>query len=288
MTTWSDTLSKDSASQLEASATSVRRSEACGRSLARRIAAMLDIDPDTISEGAALPQGWHFPILAGDTCRSALRADGFPGFGVPMPELDLPRLLLLGRTVEFLSDILVGSTVERVSTLDKLQHKETPAGPAAIVTLRHDLTVESDAPAIIETQTYMLLGPTRQIRPAAVPQPVPDFEFKKIVTPDETMLFQYSALGFNSHKIHLDRAYARDVEGLPDLVVNGGLITLLLTEFLRIEMKLRLSRYKTRHKAPLYCGRPVTLAANRDSSVVQLFAFDDAGSIATEMEAEVE
>jgi 3-methylfumaryl-CoA hydratase len=281
-------LSTDRAVQLEASATPERRSEVCALPLARRIAAMLDIDPDTLSEGDALPRGWHFPLLAGETRRTALRADGFPGFGVPMPDLDLPRLLLLGRTVEYLSDIPLGASVERASALDKLQHKETSSGPAAIVTLRHDLRVEPDAPAVVETQSYMLLGPARQTSPDAIPRLVPDFQLSKVVTPDETMLFQYSALGFNSHKIHLDRAYAHDVEGLPDLVVNGGLITLLLTEFLRTEMTLRPCRIVTRHKAPLFCGRPVTLAANRDGSTVRLVALDDAGAVATEMEADVQ
>jgi 3-methylfumaryl-CoA hydratase len=281
-------LSIDRAVQLEASATPERRSEICALSIVRRIAAMLDIDPDTLSEGGALPLGWHFPLLAGETRRTALRTDGFPGFGVPMPDLGLPRLLLLGRTVEYLADIPLGASVERASMLDKLQHKETSAGPAAIVTLRHALHVAPDAPAVVETQSYMLLGPAKQTRAAAIPQLVPDVELSTVVTPDETMLFQYSALGFNSHKIHLDRAYARDVEGLPDLVVNGGLITLLLTEFLRTEMTLRPRRLTTRHKAPLFCGRPITLAASRDGSTVRLMALDDTGSIATEMEAEVQ
>jgi 3-methylfumaryl-CoA hydratase len=281
-------LSIDRAVQQEASAAPERRSESCALPLARRIAAMLDIDPDTLSQGEALPRGWHFPLLAGETRRAALRADGFPGFGVPMPDLGLPRLLLLGRSVEFLSDIPFGALVERASTLDKLQHKETVTGPAAIVTVRHELLVTPEAPAIIETQSYMLLGPVRQIRPAAIPQLAPDLGLSKVVTPDETMLFQYSALGFNSHKIHLDKAYARDVEGLPDLVVNGGLITLFLMEFLRTEMTLRPRRITTRHKAPLFCGRPVTLAASRHDSTVRLMALDDSGSIATEMEAEVQ
>jgi 3-methylfumaryl-CoA hydratase len=281
-------LSTDRAVRLEASATPERRSEICALSVVRRIAAMLDIDPDTLSEGDALPRGWHFPLLAGETRRAALRADGFPGFGVPMPDLGLPRLLLLGRTVEYLSDIPLGALVERASMLDKLQHKETSAEPDAIVTLRHDLHVAPDTPAVVEAQSYMLLGPARQIRPAALVHPTTDFELSKVVTPDETMLFQYSALGFNSHKIHLDKTYARDVEGLPDLVVNGGLITLLLTELLRTEMTLRPDRITTRHKAPLFCGRPMTLAAKRDGSTVRLVALDDAGSIATEMEAEVQ
>jgi 3-methylfumaryl-CoA hydratase len=281
-------LSADRAVQLEASAAPERRCEVCALPLARRIAAMLDIDPDTLSKGESLPRGWHFPLLAGETRRTALRTDGFPGFGVPMPDLCLPRLLLLGRTVEYLGDIPLGASVKRASMLDKLQHKETSAGPAAIVTLRHTLHVAQEAPAIVETQSYMLLGPARQVRSDAIPQPVPNFDSLKVVTPDETMLFQYSALGFNSHKIHLDRAYARDVEGLPDLVVNGGLITLLLTELLRSDLGLRPHRITTRHKAPLFCGRPVTLAASRDGSTVRLVALDDAGAVATEMEADVQ
>jgi 3-methylfumaryl-CoA hydratase len=280
-------LSADRAVRLEASATPERRSEICALSVARRIAAMLDIDPDTLSEGDALPRGWHFPLLAGETRRAALRTDGFPGFGVPMPDLGLPRLLLLGRTVEYLSDIPLGASVERASMLDKLQHKETSAGPAAIVTLRHDLHVAPDTPAVVETQSYMLLGPARQVRSDAIPRPKLDFGLSKVMTPDETMLFQYSALGFNSHKIHLDRAYARDVEGLPDLVVNGGLITLLLTELLRNDLGVCPRRITTRHMAPLFCGRPMTLAANRVGSTVRLVALDDAGAVATEMEADL-
>jgi 3-methylfumaryl-CoA hydratase len=281
-------LSTDCAVQPKASATPERPLEVCAPALARRIAAMLDINSESLSEGEALPRGWHFPLLAGETRRTALRADGFPGFGVSMPDLGLPRLLLLGRTVEYLCDIPLGASVERISTLDKLQHKETSSGPAAIVTLRHVLHVAPDTPAVVETQSYMLMGPARQTRPMAVAQPVRRFDLRKVVTPDETMLFQFSALGFNAHKIHLDRTYARDIEGLPDLVVNGGLITLLLTELLRTDMTLRPRRITTRHKAPLFCKRPITLAACHNGSTVSLLALDDAGVIATEMEADVQ
>jgi 3-methylfumaryl-CoA hydratase len=286
---WSDRLSIDHTVQLKTSATPERRIEVCALSIVRRIAAMLDIGANVLAEEKNLPFGWHFPLLAGETLRSELRGDGFPGFGVPMPDLGLPRLLLLGRTVDYISDIPVGSVVERVSVLDKLDHKETAAGPAAIVTLRHELHVATrPEAAVVETQSYMLLGATRKVSPAATPQKIPAFVMSKVVTPDETLLFQYSALGFNSHKIHLDRAYAREVEGLPDLVVNGGLITLFLTEFLRNEMGLRPRRIRTRHKAPLYCGRLMTLtAASRIGDTVQLFAFDEVGTLATEMQAEV-
>jgi 3-methylfumaryl-CoA hydratase len=277
-------------------ATPERHSDVCTLSLIRRIAALLDIDSVPILAGETLPRGWHFPLMAGETRRASLRADGFPGFGVPMPDLGLPRLLLLGRTVEFCCDIPLGASIERVSTLDNLRQKETSIGAAAIVTLRHALQLASDSVAIVETQTYMLAGSARSgasgtdSQPFQTPRPEsgPDFRLSKVVTPDETMLFQYSALGFNSHKIHIDRAYARDVEGLPDLVVNGGLITLLLTEFLRKEMALTPSKITTRHKAPLFCGRPLTLTASGDGNTVKLTALDDRGTIATELEADIQ
>jgi hydroxyacyl-ACP dehydratase HTD2-like protein with hotdog domain len=81
----------------------------------------------------------------------------------------------------------------------------------------------------------------------------------KRIVPDETLLFQYSALGFNSHKIHLDRTFARETEAFPDLVVNGGLATLLLTEFLRLELKGAFTSLTAKHVAPLFCGRPISL-----------------------------
>ena len=93
----------------------------------------------------------------------------------------------------------------------------------------------------VETQTYLLLPPRKAAaddrqRRRVTRQPR---EHVTTVVPDETLLFQYSALGFNSHRIHIDRDHAREVEGFPDLVVNGGLATLLLTEFLRRDLGVR-------------------------------------------------
>jgi 3-methylfumaryl-CoA hydratase len=108
------------------------------------------------------------------------------------------------------------------------------------------------------------------------------------MTPDETLLFQYSALGFNSHKIHIDKAYAQDVEGFPELVVNGGLATLLLTEFLRRDLRIAPGAIRVRHLAPLFCSRPLTLTARQEGTTWRLNAFDDKGQLAVEMEADVQ
>ena len=264
---------------------SVTRMESCTLAAARRVAAMLDLDPEPLVEGSPLPWGWQFILLGADTKRSDLRSDGFPGLGVPMPDLGLPRLLLGGRTVDYRHDIPLGSTVKRVSAIQSLARKTTAQGDMAVVTIAHELHVPTAAAAaIVETQTYLLLaGKNGAIDSNSVPQAV-SAEHSKIVTPDETLLFQYSALGFNSHKIHIDKAYARDVEGFPDLVVNGGLVTLLLTEFLRTDLNLIPTGFRTKHLAPLFCGRPITLAADRNGNAWRLRAHDDAGKIAAEME----
>lgn len=255
--------------------------------MVKRVAAMLDLDSGTFAEGDVLPRGWHFFMLAGETRKSALRPDGFPGLGVPLPNLGLPRLLLGGRTVSYRGDIVIGSVIERTSFVNKITEKTTSSGPMAIVTIQHELRpISATSPVLVETQTYILLsgksGPTNVEQTPAAPIQA---DYQKQLVPDETLLFHYSALGFNSHKIHLDRDYARTVEGLPDLVVNGGLATLLLTEFIRTNLGLALSEITVRHTAPLYCGRSLTLTADRAETGWQLTVFDDTNRVAVTMEA---
>jgi 3-methylfumaryl-CoA hydratase len=268
---------------------SVISNEICNLTMVRRLAAMLDLDTHSFSNGDVLPRGWHFFMLAGETRKSALRPDGFPGLGVPIPDLGLPRLLLGGRTVSYKGNILIGSVVERTSFVKNITEKTTQSGRIAIVTLQHELRpIPQSTPAIVETQTYILLsGKNAQSKP---PMPASDIrhltsDIQKQIVPDETLLFQYSALGFNSHKIHLDRDYARNVEGLPDLVVNGGLATLLLTEFMRTDLGIEITEIKVKHIAPLFCGRKMTLFTEGGTTNGQFKIFDDNNNVAVEMEA---
>jgi 3-methylfumaryl-CoA hydratase len=266
----------------------ISRAVHCDASQVRRVAAMLDHDPADFGDDALLPWGWHFFLLGGDTQRSKLRADGFPGFGIPMPDFGLPRLLLAGRTTTYRDHIRIGDRLERRSQVQSITHKTGAAGPFAIVTLAHALFRDGAADAALtETQTYMLLGASKPATSAPQPSPPDEARHRKTITPDETLLFQYSALGFNSHKIHIDRAWAREVEGLPDLVVNGGLASLLVTEFLRTELALAPTRVSTRHTAPLYADRPVTLTADIVAGRWRARAYDAAGALAVDMEVEV-
>jgi 3-methylfumaryl-CoA hydratase len=263
--------------------------EICHPTMVRRIAAMLDLEAHIYINGEVLPRGWHFFLLAGETRKSALRSDGFPGLGVPIPELGLPRLLLGGRSVVYNSDILIGTEVEKTSFIKSITEKTTSSGRMAIVNIQHELrpVLDSNA-AIIETQTYILLEEKKaqNTLEKTLLEPI-EAEFQKTFIPDETLIFQYSALGFNSHKIHLDKEYARNVEGFPDLVVNGGLATLLLTEFMRKEIGFELTEIKVKHLVPLFCGQSLTLAAERGATHWQLKIFDDHHTLAVAMDAKI-
>jgi 3-methylfumaryl-CoA hydratase len=267
--------------------------EICSLSAAKRVAAMLDINPDDLHEGAPLPRGWHFMLMAANTRKSLLRTDGFPGLGVSMPELGFPRLMLGGRSVSYLRDIPIGASVNRFSAMQSLVQKETKAGPMAVATIEHELRLAHETiPALVETQTYLLLPVSNEVfkAPAKSEAENSSVDIKgslaKTVVPDETLLFQYSALGFNSHKIHIDRNHAQQVEGFPDLVVNGGLSTLLLTEFLRNEIGVSPTSTKARHLTPLFSGNPITMIANKNGLKWQLQAYDNHANLAVDMEVE--
>jgi 3-methylfumaryl-CoA hydratase len=268
---------------------STLRKEFCSVAAVRRVAAMLDLNPDDVVEGAPLPRGWQFILMAADTRRSLLRADGFPGFGVPMPDMGLPRLVLGSRSVAYLMDIPIGACVLRHSSVQSLVEKTTKSGPMVVATIAHELRLgNAEKPALVEMQTYLLLPATQGASASNGSNFSTDMTGYRVktVVPDETLLFQYSALGFNSHKIHIDRAHARNVEGFPDLVVNGGLATLLLTEFLRNDMGVSLTSFKARHVAPLFCGSPITMVANQIGSQWRLQAYDNRSTLAIDMEVE--
>jgi 3-methylfumaryl-CoA hydratase len=270
----------------EVLATKVLRQECCTLSTVRRVAAMLDLDQDLYREGDALPRGWQFVLLGADTARGSLRSDGFPGLGVPLPNLGLPRLLLGGRTVEYLGDIIIGETLERESHVDRVSHKETSNGPMAVVTIAHSLTSGKSGRVLSETQTYLMMNALAGTKKTSAGPGLPESADLSEVTPDDILLFQYSALAFNSHRIHWDRGFARETEGFPDLVVNGGLATLLLTEHLRMQHDQSFSKFSAKHMSPLFASRPMYLQAAGKTTGWVLRALDDEGRLALEIEVD--
>jgi 3-methylfumaryl-CoA hydratase len=189
----------------------------------------------------------------------------------------------------YLMDIPIGASVVRTSSIQSLTQKTTKSGPLVVATIAHALRLsDADSPALVERQTYLLLPATQGATAPSGSSFTANIKGHRVktVVPDETLLFQYSALGFNSHKIHIDRAHARNVEGFPDLVVNGGLATLLLTEFLRNDIGVSAASIKVRHVAPLFCASPITMVANQVGSQWQLQAYDSRSTLAIDMEVQ--
>jgi 3-methylfumaryl-CoA hydratase len=251
----------------------------------RRIAAMLGLPGLDWSMGDPVPFGWHFPLLGAETFRATLRADGFPGLGIAFPDIDSKRLVATGRTVENMSRLCLGQELERTSRIVAITPKSTAQGLITFVTVEHAFRdLLGQTPILQEKQTFLLLESL-----FAVPQTPPTtatHTIIKTITPDDTMLFQFSSLSFNSHKIHLDRDYARTVEGYPDLVVNGGLTTLFMTEIARAAFGENIKRLSVRNSAPLFCNRPIHFAQSDQDGRHTILAIDDDGRIAAEMEFE--
>ena len=262
--------------------------DVCALPLVRRMAALLDRDPARFADGDPLPRGWHVALFNPPTPQSELRADGAAHLGVTLPDLGLPRLMMGGRKIEFTGDIPIGARVRRTSQPGEVAIKTGKSGRFALVDVEHRISLDGDdAPVVIETTSYVLRaaegnGKASPPRPAATP--IPPADVSRVVTPDETMLFRYSAITDNPHRIHYDLAYAQS-EGYPALLVNGSVPTMLLLEMFRAHVGGEPAGLRSRNLAPMLCGAPLTLTLSRDADEWTLRAHGASGEVALEAKA---
>jgi 3-methylfumaryl-CoA hydratase len=143
--------------------------------------------------------------------------------------------------------------------------------------------------AISEEQDIVYRGEPDKNAPPQPPQPAPGKAvWKHEVTPDPVMLFRYSALTFNGHRIHYDHPYVTGVEGYPNLVMNGGLTTLLVYELARTHASTPIKFISSRNVRALFVGRTITVCGepSADNKTAKLWAQDDTGALALTAEAE--
>jgi 3-methylfumaryl-CoA hydratase len=251
--------------------------------LVRRLAATLDAAPPS----DAVPPHW-LPALLFDDAQPgrSLGPDGHPAKGEFLPPVPLPRRMLAGRRVTFHAPARIGQDFSRVSTIETIQEKQGRSGRLVFVTVRH-ATAGPDGPAMTEIQDIVYREAGAGAAPRA-PEPMPEPAWREARTPDPVLLFRYSAVCFNGHRIHYDADYARDVEGYPALVVNGGLSTLLLLDAAVRHVGRAVAGFAARTASPLFCGRPLALCgtAPDEAGRALLWAEDDAGAVALRVEAE--
>jgi 3-methylfumaryl-CoA hydratase len=261
-----------------------RRHDRISAALVVRWCAALD---RTTPAGDEVPQGLHWCLCIPDAPTNALGEDGHPcrdespsGFLPPVP---LPRRMWAGSSVEFISPIALNDPIERISRVASITAKPGASGALVFVEVAHE-TLADGALAVREVQSLVY----REASPAGavlVPPPPKDATFDqstwdstRTLIPNEAVLFRYSALTFNSHRIHYDLPYARDVEGYRALVVHGPLIASLLLDLVRRELgELALASFSFRAVSPAMCGEPLNLAMRREDGGLVLAAFAQDG-----------
>lgn len=214
----------------------------------------------TLAPGA-VPPGFHW-CLGPDICTpDLLGRDGHPRTGIFLPALPLPRRMWAGGTLAFHAPFQRGEMVTRHSRIENVTFKTGRSGKLGFVTVSHRYTVDND-PRIDETQDIVYReepGPG----PAPTPPQAPDWPDATgwDVSPDPTLLFRYSAMTFNGHRIHYDHPYATGVEGYGGLVVHGPMQAVWMQN-LCAQMIGHLPRqFRYRGLSPLICGTPVRVEA---------------------------
>ncbi len=246
---------------------------------ARRAMALLDLPGEP---PAVLPPHWaslYFPEIAP---QSQLGPDGHPRKGDFLPPVPLPRRMFAGRRVRFAGGALrLGATATRRSDILGVTEKAGRSGPMVFVTIRH--TVRCAGADVLVEEQDVVYREAAAANPVTTPAPAPAADaWAESVTPDAVMLFRYSAITFNGHRIHYDADYARGAEGYPALVMNGGLTTLLLLQAaLRHGGGRALAGFEARAVRPLFAGRAIMLgAAAADGARQAVWAADADGALA--------
>ena len=251
--------------------------------------ATLDRDGAAPKIGDAVPPLWHWMYFAPMARASEIGADGHPRRGGFMPPVPLPRRMFAGGRSTFHAPIRIGDEISRQGEFANVTRKVGRSGELVFVTVRYRITTPEGL-AIEEEQDIVYRDGAAPARtPATSQAEIADGDWRRTVTPDPVMLFRYSALTFNGHRIHYDHPYVTGVEGYPGLVVHGPLIATLLADLGRDESGRPLHRFAFRAKSPLFATAPFTVSGRMaaDGQSCTLAAVAPDGAIAMTAEAEL-
>lgn len=246
------------------------------------MAATLDVGAAPAA-GDPLPPGWQWLFFNPVAPRSGLGADGHPKRGGFLPPIELPRRMWAGSRLRYLADLPVEAEATRRSRILKVENKVGKRGSLWFVTVEHT-TLCGGKPCIVEEQDIVYREATP---PATTPAVAPErydgqAQWGRDIEPDTTLLFRYSALTFNGHRIHYDQAYAREEEGYADLVVHGPLTATLLQQ-LAVEHGAgrALASFEFRGVSPLFVDRPFRIEGREaEGGALALWARGPAGELA--------
>ena len=276
------------------------RDECVGHKDLSGLASLLDYDVSTFRGGVDSP--WPENVappfahwLNGNphARQSELGADGHPQKGTFLPNLPYPRRMWAGSKVQLLQDYSPGQALLHRETIKSIEHKSGRSGEMVFVTLQHEYYCDGK-PVIFEQQdlVYRAAGEERSQEVEVRAQPLDEvellecyeFDWQRRVQPDPVLLFRYSAVTFNGHRIHYDREYATRVEHYPGLVVHGPLTaTLLIDLYQRNNPGQRVIEFTFKGIRPLFDTDPFILMGKETGSGAELWALDCRGQQAMQM-----
>lgn len=251
------------------------------------MAATLDRDDPPPAAGDALPPAWQWMLCVPAARQSSLGPDGHPARGGFLPPVPLPRRMWAGGRLSFPQPLRVGETVRRRSEVVSVEHKSGRSGELVFVCVRHEYCGASGL-AIVEEHDIVYrdlpVADRAAVPPALTFLPAPVHgAWQRTIVPDDVLLFRYSALTFNGHRIHYDRRYATEVEAYPGLIVHGPLIATLLLDLLRRNLPgAVVAAFEFKALQPLFDVAPFSVHGQPDADgrTIRLWAQDAEGGLA--------
>ena len=255
----------------------------------RALTATLDRDDPPTAPADALPPCWHWLYFLPIHRQSEIGPDGHPKRGGFLPPVPLPRRMWAGSQLQFLAPLRVGQAISRTSRIADVRMKEGRTGPLVFVNVDHEIRADGEL-AIVERHDIVYRDNPKPGDPVPAPQPAPnDAAWTRDIVPDDVLLFRYSALTFNGHRIHYDRKYVTEVEGYPGLIVHGPLIATLLLDLLRRNLPdAAVKAFSFRAVKPLFDIAPFKVCGRQeDAETVKLWARTPDGHLAMEATAKL-
>jgi 3-methylfumaryl-CoA hydratase len=243
--------------------------------------AMFDEPAPLIAVGDPLPLPWHWFHFLPRAPQAQLDTDGHPQRGGFLPPIPYPRRMFAGARTTVHRLLVVGTPAVRESTIRDVKMKSGKTGSLAFVTVAQRFS-QAGVLCLEEEQDIVYREPGGRV-PAPVVRDLPALPegcWSRTLQPDTRLLFRFSALTFNAHRIHYDRGYASEVEGYPGLVVHGPLTAALLLQLVRQSTSRPVQSFSFRGVAPLFDLGPVRLVGTLQGDAVTLEAQGPDGTLA--------
>jgi len=249
--------------------------------------ALFDAAGPALTDGDALPPLWHWFHFLPRAPQSLLDDDGHPQRGGFLPPIPYPRRMFAGARLQLHRPLVIGRPAQREARISDVVLKSGKSGSLAFVTValrfvqQGELCIEEEQDIVYREPGGRVAAPVAPVGPVTAPwPPLPEACWTRVLQPDSRMLFRFSALTFNAHRIHYDRSYASEVEGYPGLVVHGPLTAMLLAQLVSKSTARPMRAFSFRGAAPLFDLGPVRLLGTLEGDSVALQAQGPDGNAA--------